>query len=70
MPDNFITREEFESRMGEIRDDVKSIRQDISSINNKLDQAKDLKLTAIKDLILAVIAGGGLTAIVELLVRR
>lgn len=70
MTEEYITRLEFEARMSDMRNDIKDVKTGVDKINDKLDQAKESKLTTIKDIVLAVIAGGGLTAIIELIMRR
>lgn len=70
MPEEYITRSEYEAREDITRQSMVRLESKIDSINNKLDIQKDNKLVFIKDAGLAFIGGGGLMAIIEFLVRN
>lgn len=67
MGDQFITRDEYEARQAELRQDIHNLKSGIDQINNKLDTAKEARLTTLKDILLSFIAGGGLTLFIEVL---
>lgn len=70
MPEEYITRSEYEAREDITRQSMVRLESKIDSINNKLDIQKDNKLVFIKDAGLAFVGGGGLMAIIEFLVRK
>jgi hypothetical protein len=70
MPDEFITRSEYEARNEVNQQNMIRLEAKIDQINTKLDTAKDDKLKFIMNMFITLFAGGGIVAYLELLVKH